>query len=63
MVKKSKACKKCRLIFDGDKCPKCGGVSATEGWKGKIEVFNSENSEIAQNLKLTENGTYAVKTE
>jgi RNA polymerase subunit RPABC4/transcription elongation factor Spt4 len=62
MVKKLKACKRCRFINDGEKCPKCGSAS-TDSWKGKIEVFSPEKSEIAKNLKLMEKGTYAVKSE
>ena len=62
MVKKAKACKKCRFIYeDGDKCPKCGGNSSTENWRGKIEIVNPETSEIAKQLRLTEKGVYAVK--
>jgi len=64
MAKKLKACKKCRFIFeDGEKCPKCGSTSLTESWKGKIEVINPEKSEIAKQLKLTEKGVYAIKSE
>jgi len=64
MAKKLKACKKCRFIFeDGEKCPKCGSTSLTEGWKGKIEVINPEKSEIAKQLKFTEKGVYAIKSE
>lgn len=59
---KLRACKKCRFINSEEKCPKCGAMT-TESWKGKIEVFNSEQSEIAKNLKLTEKGMYAVKAE
>ena len=59
---KPKACKKCRYIHTEEKCPKCGSVS-TESWKGKIEVFNPEKSQIAQNLKLIDKGMYAIKAE
>ncbi|MEK6884606.1 MAG: transcription elongation factor subunit Spt4 [Nanoarchaeota archaeon] len=62
MVKKAKACRKCRFIFeDGEKCPKCGSNSLTENWKGKIEIVNPETSEVAKQLKLMEKGVYAVK--
>lgn len=61
---KQKACKKCRTIYEGDKCPKCGSPSseATESWKGKVTILNPEQSEIAKKLKVTEKGTYAIKT-
>lgn len=61
MVKKPKACKKCRFIHNDEKCPKCNSTQNTEGWKGKIEIFNSEKSEVAKKLILTEKGTYAIK--
>ena len=64
MVKKIKACKKCKTIFeDGEKCPKCGSTSFTENWKGRIEIVDPEQSEIAKKLKLTEKGIYAVKSD
>ena len=64
MVKKAKACKKCRFIFeDGEKCPKCGSNSFTENWKGKIEIINPEQSEIAKQLKLAEKGIYTIKSD
>jgi len=60
---KTKACKKCRFIHIEEKCPKCGSTKNTESWKGRIEVFSSEKSEIAKNLTLSEKGSYAVKSE
>ncbi len=64
MVKKSRACKKCRFIFEeGEKCPKCGSTSITENWKGKVEIINPEQSEIAKQLKLSEKGIYTIKSD
>ena len=64
MVKKARACKKCRFIFEeGDKCPKCGSNSTTDSWKGRIEIVNPEKSEIAQQLKLAEKGIYTIKAD
>lgn len=59
---KSKACKICSTIFEGDKCPKCGSKESTEAFKGRIVVLNPENSEIAQKLNLKEKGNFAIKT-
>lgn len=62
MAKKIKACKRCRSIFEeGDKCPKCGGTSVTESWKGKIEIVDPATSVIGKELKLAEKGLYAIK--
>jgi RNA polymerase subunit RPABC4/transcription elongation factor Spt4 len=64
MVKKSRACKKCRFIFEeGEKCPRCSSNSFTENWKGKIEIIDPEKSEVSQQIKLSEKGTYTIKSE
>lgn len=59
---KEKACKNCKTIYEGNKCPKCGSQEATESWKGKVMILNSEQSEIAKKLKIKDKGTYAIKT-
>jgi DNA-directed RNA polymerase subunit E" len=58
---KEKACKNCKLIYEGDVCPNCGKKETTETFKGKVEIINSEKSEIAKELKITKPGLYAVK--
>ena len=58
-----KVCKQCKLIVeDVQKCPNCGSDVLTNSFKGKINVINPENSEIAKNLKITKKGSYAIKT-
>lgn len=57
-----KACKQCKTIFEGMKCPKCGSEEFSDAFKGKVIVMNPEQSEIAQNLKIREKGTFAIKT-
>lgn len=59
---KSKACKECKTIFEGEKCPVCSSKESTEGFKGKIILFNPEKSEIAPKIKLKDKGTFAIKT-
>jgi DNA-directed RNA polymerase subunit E" len=56
-----KACKKCKLIFEGTKCPKCGSTEFTDNFKGRIVVLKPEESDVAKNLKVTEKGAFAVK--
>jgi RNA polymerase subunit RPABC4/transcription elongation factor Spt4 len=56
-----KACKNCRALYQGDKCPNCGSDNSTESWKGRVAILDSENSKIAKNLKLEKKGTYAIK--
>ena len=59
---KQKACKNCKIIFEGDKCPKCESKDFTETWKGRVIILQPEQSEIAQKLKIKEKGVYAIKT-
>lgn len=58
---KEKACKNCKLIYTGDKCPECGSESVSEGFKGKVFVLKPEESEIAQKRGIKKKGEYAIK--
>lgn len=57
-----KACKLCNTIYEGDKCPNCGSQEHVAEFKGKVIIFDTENSEIAKNLKIKKTGAYAIKT-
>ena len=59
---KEKACKICKKIYEGDKCPKCDSKEVTESFKGRIVVLNPEKSEIAKKLKINDKGNFAIKT-
>ena len=59
---KEKACKHCKLIYEGDACPNCGRKESSNSFKGKVEIINQEKSEIAQKLKINKNGFYAIRT-
>lgn len=56
-----KACKKCKSVVEGSKCPKCGSDEIAENSKGKVTVLNPEQSEVANNLKIKTKGSYAIK--
>lgn len=58
---KERACKKCRTIFEGSKCPKCGSEEYSDAFKGKVVVLKAEESEVAKNLKINEKGKFAIK--
>ena len=58
---KEKACKKCKFVFEGTKCPRCGSEEFTDSFKGKVVVLKPEESEVAKNLKIKEKGTFAIK--
>jgi len=60
---KPKACRICNAIYDeGSKCPKCESKESTEGFKGRVFIKDSENSEIAKNLNIKSQGEFAIKT-
>ncbi len=59
---KQKACKICKKIYDGEKCPICGSKESTDSFKGKVYILNPEKSEIAQRLKIKDKGDFAIKT-
>lgn len=56
-----KACKVCKTIYTGVKCSKCGNTESSDTFKGRVIVFNPEQSEIAKNLTLKEKGEFAVR--
>lgn len=56
-----KACKHCKAIFEGAKCPKCGSEESTESYKGTVMIIKPDESEVAKNLKIKEKGNYAIK--
>ncbi len=58
---KIKTCKNCKMMYDGDKCPGCGGQEYSENSKGRVIILDPQNSEIAQNLKVTGKGAYAIR--
>ncbi len=58
---KEKACKNCKMIYEGASCPSCQGKENVDSFKGKITVIDPENSEIAKNLGLKSKGVFAVR--
>jgi len=59
---KEKACKHCKTVFEGTKCPKCGSDDLTDTFRGKIKIINPEASEIAKKLNLKDKGDFALRT-
>ena len=56
-----KSCKQCNMIYEGDRCPGCGNQEYAEEIKGRLIVFDPENSEVAKNIKITKKGKYSIK--
>lgn len=61
MALKEKACKNCRLIYEGNICPSCGKKEVSDSFKGKVEIIDPEKSEMAQKLEVNKKGVYAIK--
>ena len=55
------ACKICKRILIGDKCPVHPDAKLVENWKGRIIILDPENSELAKKLNITEAGEYAIR--
>ena len=58
---KEKACRQCRTVYEGTKCPNCGSTESIDSFKGKIVVLNPEESEIAKELGIDKKGTFAAR--
>ena len=58
---KEKACKICKLIYEGESCPSCGKKEFSDTFKGKVEIIDPEKSELAKHLKVNKKGLYAIK--
>jgi len=58
---KEKACKNCKLIYEGENCPSCGKREFSDTFKGKIEIVDPEKSELAKYLKVNKKGIYGIK--
>jgi RNA polymerase subunit RPABC4/transcription elongation factor Spt4 len=59
---KEKSCLNCKKIYIGDKCPNCGETPASDSFKGRVEVFDEEKSEMAYNMGINKAGEFAIKT-
>lgn len=59
---KEKACLNCKRIYEGDKCPACENTQSSENFKGRLHVFNPEESEIAKKVGIKKAGEYAIKS-
>ena len=56
-----KACKVCRFISKGPKCPVCGSEALTDKWSGLIYIIDPEKSEVAKKIGIKVPGKYAAK--
>ncbi|MDP2672256.1 MAG: transcription elongation factor subunit Spt4 [Nanoarchaeota archaeon] len=61
MAKKLKACLNCKTIYEGTKCTNCGETPSSDTFRGFVEIFNPEKSEIADKMKIHSKGKFAIK--
>ncbi len=59
-MKLEKACKKCSLVTEEDKCPQCGGETSKE-WQGYVVILDHTKSEIARRMSIHVNGKFALR--
>ncbi len=60
-MSKEKACLNCKVIYIGDRCPNCNETVTSNTFKGRLHIFNPEESEIAKNMKIESKGEFAIK--
>ncbi len=60
MAKKN-ACKRCKLILEGDHCPICKSDSVSSSWQGRLYVNDANKSMIAEKIGIKNKGEYAIK--
>ena len=56
-----KICKSCKAIYEGPHCPQCSSKESTDNYKGRINILQPEQSEIASHLKISKKGVFALK--
>lgn len=63
MARTRMACRECHFVNDPDaqSCELCGSSSLTEDWSGYVVITHPEQSEVADEMNVTEPGGYALK--
>ena len=58
---KKKLCKKDKLFYTEEVCPRCHSSDLATSYQGKINIIDAPKSEIAKKAGFHENGEYAIK--
>ena len=64
MAKDRLVCRECHRVLENPEtgaCDVCGSTSLTEDWAGYVIIANPADSEIAEQMGVTEPGKYALK--
>jgi DNA-directed RNA polymerase subunit E" len=57
-------CRECHRVQETEEveaCENCGSTSLTEDWAGYVVISHPEESDIAEEMDVTEPGKYALK--
>lgn len=57
----SRACRKCKIIFEEPSCPLCKGTDLSDDYSGLLVVLEPEGSQLAQKMDIKVEGRYALK--
>ena len=57
------ACRECHYVNDPDAqtCDHCGSSALTEDWAGYVVIADPGESPIAEGMKVSKPGSYALK--
>ena len=58
---KFRACKQCKALTEGDKCPICGSKDLTIHWEGIVVIIDPIRSQVAKYLGIKRTGMYALR--
>jgi len=58
---KRKLCKRCKLFYTEELCPRCHSADVASSCQGRINIVDASKSEIAKKGAYHENGEYAIK--
>jgi len=61
MALKKKVCKSCGYFTDENVCPLCSSNSFADKFKGKVVIFDKNDSIVAKKLEIKNNGMFAIK--
>jgi len=56
-----RACRHCHHITTEDQCPVCGSRDLSNEWFDLVIILDPERSKIAESLKVSVEGKYAIR--
>ena len=56
-----KACRKCKILTEQNKCQVCDGEDLSINWEGVVVIVDPTRSELAKRLGISRSGAYALR--